>query len=212
MNQMKRYTNVFDRKEISAKEKQYLKIYSIDKVNSFCAIEENENIRNEQKDGSLAKNMYRSVWHYIGTKIGLSEAQVKKIYDKLKPEIGDIQYVFQQFKSERKEGFGDFATFYDWYAKQPRECFYCKTKEERIIPLFRKKLLKSAHPGWNTGGLQIERKDGKEYTESNCVLACLFCNNAKSDLISSKDFKKYIAKGFKAYLKSFYNRNREILQ
>lgn len=193
------------------KEEQYLKLYGMDRINSFEAIEKNEKINNEKKDGSVAKKTYKSISHYIGTKIGLNEAEAKKIHEKLKPEIAKIQYIFGQFTPERESGFGNFYNFYRWYIKQPRECFYCKTKEEIIAPLFIKGLLKSGHPGWGRGSLQIERKDGKDYIPSNCVLVCLFCNNAKSDLIASKDFKKYVAKGFGRYLKNFYKRNKPII-
>ncbi|MBF7047814.1 hypothetical protein IY804_06995 [Campylobacter volucris] len=49
--------------------------------------------------------------------------------------------------------------------------------------------------------MQIERLDpDKGYNEENCVLACCICNNAKSDMINTENFKKYFGK----HIKSFY--------
>lgn len=81
-------------------------------------------------------------------------------------------------------GFGDFKNFYNWYIGKEGKCFYCKTKENILIKLFKNKSFKSKHPGSSTGILQIDKINPKKnYSKENCVLACIFCNNAKTDLI-----------------------------
>lgn len=51
-----------------------------------------------------------------------------------------------------------------------------------------------------SGELQIERKDPDgDYCADNCEFACVICNNAKSDMISAEDFKKFFVPGIKEY-------------
>ena len=47
-----------------------------------------------------------------------------------------------------------------------------------------------------------ERKDPDgDYCADNCEFACVICNNAKSDMISAEDFKKFFVPGIKEYWK-----------
>ncbi|MDP4266387.1 MAG: hypothetical protein Q8880_03010 [Bacteroidota bacterium] len=54
--------------------------------------------------------------------------------------------------------------------------------------------------------LELERKntDTNIYNEENCIMACYFCNNHKSDIISAEDHKKYFAESIKNYLEDKY--------
>ena len=137
--------------------------------------------------------------------MGMSVIETKKLHKKLGSRIKEIQDVHARFTVERKNGFGDFKRFFQWYKSKPRKCFYCETKEEVTRELFEKGLLRSKKPAW-TGKLEVERKDGAEYSERNCVLCCPLCNNAKSDLISSSDFKSYISNGIREYQKALSNK------
>ncbi|AKD04307.1 hypothetical protein PKOR_15935 [Pontibacter korlensis] len=58
--------------------------------------------------------------------------------------------------------------------------------------------------------LELERKDAASnlYTAENCVLACYFCNNHKSDIISEEDHCQYFAPQIRVYLEAKY---RELL-
>jgi len=184
---------------MNSNEEKYLDIYCFERINDFPKIAARENIPEFE-----VRQTYKSIDHYIGAKIGLSEIETKKLHKKLEPEINKINKVFSSRfynQPKRKKGFGDFRNFYNWHQKQPKKCFYCETDEQLTLELFKKGFFKSKKPSWK-GRLEIERKDGEEYTPENCVLACLFCNNAKADLIKSDDFKEYIAKGFGNYLKT----------
>ena len=73
------------------------------------------------------------------------------------------------------------------YKRDGRRCHYCRIKEEDFIriwgPLY----------GDKTRGrkLEIERKDNqKDYSEENCVLACVICKDAKSDKFTDEEFRK----------------------
>ena len=106
-------------------------------------------------------------------------------------------------KKKDKFKFCDFTEFYDWYViqynKQDGKCYYCDSDEKEIEFLFSKKYFISKR--WKRGfHLEVERKDtiDNEYTKDNCVLACYFCNNDKSDILNEKDYFEYLEnrKGF----------------
>ncbi|MGM0530563.1 MAG: hypothetical protein ACQER7_04365 [Bacteroidota bacterium] len=70
-----------------------------------------------------------------------------------------------------------------------KECHYCKITEDRIENLCDKgKLFKKSTRGWS---LEIDRLDSNyEYTKNNCVKACYWCNNAKTDEFTEAEFLK----------------------
>lgn len=109
-------------------------------------------------------------------------------------------------------GFGNFRAFYEWYKKHSKDgkCEYCGTSKENL-----KRLLKSkddddeinfkkplyAKKTSFTAELQIEKKNPNQpYRPDNCVLACAFCNNAKSDWVSHDNFANFFAEPIKKFL------------
>ena len=130
-----------------------------------------------------------------------------------------IQNIHKRFNTKRdsqkkKENpvdvFGDdFESFFAWWCdKTPedgiRKCCYCKVDEDTVRAAFAKdekdKCVISSKKRSFSGELQIERKnpDG-DYCADNCDFACVICNNAKSDMISEDDFKKFFVPGIKEY-------------
>lgn len=94
-------------------------------------------------------------------------------------------------------GFASFYEFYKWYLKQYEKqsgcCYYCKTEESVLFELFKKKYTSVKRP--NRGKrLEVERRDSSlnKYTKDNCVLACYFCNNDKSDIFSESEYFEYL--------------------
>lgn len=71
---------------------------------------------------------------------------------------------------------------------EAKECSYCKLTIEEIYRLaVNKKLWKKNERGWK---MEIDRKNPNlEYTANNCVPACYWCNNAKTDEFSAKEFR-----------------------
>lgn len=115
-----------------------------------------------------------------------------------------------------KYGFETFANFYKWYQKQPakngeKHCVYCGTTETTLKQLFKEKANESERfkPLYSkkrsfTATLQIDRKNSDEgYNDSNCVLACTFCNNAKSDMIRERDIS-FFEKHFGEFVRKLY--------
>ncbi len=109
-----------------------------------------------------------------------------------------LRSLYDNKKNNKDYNLGDFFTFYKWYLKQESiqncKCYYCGTDEFKIRELVKSGLYKKSKQMTNRGRhLEIERKDSKnnDYSPQNCVLACYFCNNDKSDVITEDDYFKY---------------------
>jgi len=78
------------------------------------------------------------------------------------------------------------------YARDGKNCHYCKIKEGDFIPIWGKFYTKENSSKKGRGKrLELERKDNKKgYSEENCVLSCAICNNAKSNKFTCEEFKK----------------------
>ncbi|EPP1572774.1 hypothetical protein ACUMG2_000292 [Campylobacter lari] len=131
---------------------------------------------------------------------------VRKKY-KINKDIKDENEKFGAIDKIVEEKFKDMKNFAMWYekaylkieSKSKLKCHYCGIDEEKLKNLFENKLITSKKPSFNSS-LQIERLNpDKGYNEENCVLACCICNNAKSDMISTSDFKDYFSESIKKF-------------
>ena len=130
-----------------------------------------------------------------------------------------IQKIYERFSTKRNSQTkkekpvnvfdDDFETFLAWWCEKTpedgiRKCCYCGVDEDTVRAAFAKDekdecVISSKKPSFS-GELQIERKDPDgDYCDHNCEFACVICNNAKSDMISAKDFKEFFVPGIKAY-------------
>ena len=91
-----------------------------------------------------------------------------------------------------------------WYKNQLTEqnncCYYCEVNQDDIILLIERSIIKSKRFNKRGRNLEVERKEPDKYNKENCVLACYFCNNHKSDIINSDDFKKHFGKAQFEYI------------
>jgi hypothetical protein len=123
----------------------------------------------------------------------------KKI-DSERPDIlKEMRRIRQLYNNKQGEDFEftNFNEFYKWYLtqfeKQNGCCYYCKTEESVLTTLFEKKYASVKRP--NRGKhLEVERRDSdsNKYNKTNCVLACYFCNNDKSDIFSENEYFEYL--------------------
>ena len=99
-----------------------------------------------------------------------------------------------------KNGFFSFDDFKNWYNNQDKLCSYCKISEidcQKIVcsgiltsarfPINGKPARGKARGMW----LEVDRKDTQLYSSENCVLACYFCNNDKSDVFTFEQYKAF---------------------
>lgn len=107
-------------------------------------------------------------------------------------EISKKKGKFEQKLKEQGLSFSpdELYKLYEWWMKTPKNCHYCDIKEDEL------ELLRSIDGHINkrypTRGkvLEIDRKDSaKGYNISdNLVLACYWCNNAKTDTFTYEEF------------------------
>lgn len=110
-----------------------------------------------------------------------------------------LKMIRQKYTKNRKDGFKTFAHFYDWYKAQNQKCYYCGTMQGELEKLFDDELVSSSK---FNATLHIEQKIPKQgYNKDNCVLACALCNNAKSDMVNDKNFKRYFADSMRTFIK-----------
>lgn len=136
-----------------------------------------------------------------------SEKKLKKVvieWAKTQSNLKSLSETEIWNKYQNKEfGFGSFTKFYDWFMKQLKKqgdkCYYCKTHKSDLERTFRvkgepkeKQIQKPLYSTKFSAAFHIDRKIPKEpYSNTdNCVLACAFCNNMKSDMVKDADFFK----------------------
>lgn len=109
-----------------------------------------------------------------------------------------IRSLYDNKKKIEKFTWKGFPEFYHWYVEQERmqdcRCYYCKSEEHKIRGLVLSGFFGKSKQMKNRGRhLEIERKNSEvnDYSPDNCVLACYFCNNDKSDVISEEDYFQY---------------------
>lgn len=112
---------------------------------------------------------------------------VREISDKLK-EL-DKSELKEKFQADYVDQFEEVFPEQDFnQIASAEQCYYCELKEEDFEKLYdHHKIYKKAARGWK---LEMDRKSANyEYTKDNCVMACYWCNNAKTDEFDAKEFK-----------------------
>ncbi len=142
-------------------------------------------------------------------------SEVAKQIDSERPVIlKEMRRIRQLFNNKQGDDFefANFIEFYKWYLAQYEKqhgcCYYCKTKESVLTKLFDKKYTSVKRP--NRGKhLEVERRDSdsNKYNKYNCVLACYFCNNDKSDVFSEAEYFEYLKNR-----KQFFNKQLDSIK
>ena len=190
-------------------EKKYIELVAIERISTYNQIAEKENITEDEARKEWTRN--GGIDGYIAKKLGIDKKELKVLKENSiiiheKEEIDRIRK--NLFVGDRQVGFDkNFNKFYNWYITQKKKqnncCYYCKISENDLKELFDKRILKSKK---FTATFHIERLDSeKNYIAENMVFACSLCNNAKSDMISEKDFEDYFASPMYQYLQSKIN-------
>ena len=160
-------------------------------------------VKNLKEKFAIVKNRWDTQKHRTGFE------DVEKCKDCIK-EANEDDY------EKGKYGFKTFENFYKWYQRQytkngKKHCYYCGATEVELKQLFKEKNDESERnkPLYSkkrsfTATLQIDRQNPDDgYNDKNCVLACTFCNNAKSDMVKEKGLI-FFEKNFKKFVRKFY--------
>ncbi|MBL0765623.1 hypothetical protein [Marivirga atlantica] len=115
------------------------------------------------------------------------EREVDQIYhtiEKLRSELDEVKYL-----NLYRESFGKILSE-EQYNKliKNEKCFYCELEKKDFGELYENHLIrKKANRGFN---FEIDRKNpNEEYHYDNLVMACYWCNNAKTDEFTAEEFK-----------------------
>ena len=82
--------------------------------------------------------------------------------------------------------------FEKWYGvdSKDRQCEYCLIRESEIKDLINQGKIYTKRLTTRRRTMEVDRKDPKgHYQINNLVMSCYWCNNAKTDEFSPKDFK-----------------------
>jgi 5-methylcytosine-specific restriction endonuclease McrA len=133
--------------------------------------------------------------------------------------LDELIAVRKNYKKEKHSQFdGSFKDANElafWYLeqfkKQDGKCCYCDSSIVIIKKLIDHKLLgvrRVKGEGVRGPKLEIERIDSIEniYKPENCLLACYYCNNDKSNVFTSKDYKDFIAPSKKQYFDHLFKK------
>ncbi|MCR9155235.1 MAG: hypothetical protein NXI09_14090 [Bacteroidetes bacterium] len=131
-------------------------------------------------------------WQYEGDyllqgvkSIKVVHQAVQELKSQLKAEIASAREAY----IDNFESVFPRTQFDDLFAERDKaHCHYCDISSAQIEQLANeKKLNKKNERGWQ---LELDRKrPNEEYTPDNCVWACYWCNNAKSDEFTAKEFR-----------------------
>jgi hypothetical protein len=115
--------------------------------------------------------------------------------------------LFYSFKNRGKRCFKK-QEFINWYENQENnDCYYCGIEIKTLRTLVLKGIIDSKRFfsysyttkkgnkkfGTRCKNFEVDRKiqDGS-YSTENCVIACYFCNNDKSDIFTDVEYKIFI--------------------
>lgn len=126
----------------------------------------------------------------------VSKLMLNKQYMLSKTNLKKHRDIFKALKEVYREEFNKIfpKDEFDNLLKK-NECSYCGITIEAIEELGKKGKLNNKRSDTRGYSLEIDRKlPNLEYSSENCCMSCYWCNNAKTDEFSPKEFKP-IAKG-----------------
>ena len=177
--------------KLSKLEKEYLDLVDKQVLLSWASIAK---WCNESEEELI--NKYKTIENYIAVRFG---------EPKEKEHIKECLELKDRYR-EKIKSFKSLVEFCEWYFSKGQKCYYCGITQDKLDKLFdgskgRAKIPAKKH----TARLQIERKDPDAgYNAKNCELACSLCNNAKSDMISAENYKKFFGEKMGEFLESLY--------
>lgn len=145
--------------------------------------------------------LYQKAWHLTGKCVLTENGPPMDLIDNLIEQWSNSQTELKlelqrQYKILFTTDYFPFGEFEKIYDPDPsrRICHYCKISDAEIKKLrSRGKIYSKVQRGYT---MEIDRlMPNHEYSKKNCVLACYWCNNAKTDEFTSKEFEDNVGPG-----------------
>lgn len=174
--------------------KSYLDIFLI------CMYIKDKNLKN-----SITEDSFQS-FHYNHPDIpkAIKAYQKSKDTDKfLDAKIKDLDEAIDKWTKNNKVLIADFRKIFhknkfisynsikEFYGddNHNRECHYCHITEKDIDTLIEKGKIITKRLSTRGRSMEVDQKDtNKGYEKGNIVLCCYWCNNAKTDEFTEKEF------------------------
>lgn len=135
----------------------------------------------------------------IESTLRITRQQTRELWQKMIQERDAVNKLKQLY---RRKGFTgvSFSEFYFLYSGYEPRCCYCGITEEEIKQLFDRQLVRTKRSNTRGRSLELERVNPNEQYDNleNLKLACYWCNNAKSDEFTDREFIKIAAEIGKA--------------
>ncbi|MGB0237770.1 MAG: hypothetical protein ACPG4B_04840 [Cycloclasticus sp.] len=144
----------------------------------------------EQKTFLDLKIVKQKKYADIEQEMGVSRKQLTKWWRELKDVREPLSIIRKIWKNKCSQI--GFWQFHQWVTETDRKCHYCGINEEQIKYLIQERKIHTKRLPTRGRTLEIERLEpNKPYDEiSNLVYSCYWCNNAKTDEFSEKEFKQ----------------------
>ena len=134
-------------------------------------------------------NLYSAEYWQLPRNSRINGLLIDDIYNKLKALRAENKERLKQLEDYYVKSFKNIFPEEEFeLLLSAKRCHYCDISIEDLTKLSEKKRLYSKNErGWS---LEIDRRNSNyEYTPDNCVMACYWCNNAKTDEFTEKEFK-----------------------
>ena len=181
-----------------SKNDRYFKLCYTERIHEFSKIDEYK-----KWTVGTARTKYKSLAEFYQTELEISKEELNHLKTDFK-RFNDLYSRY--FNEQRKELFEKPKALLIWYDKHKESCNYCRITQSqlhRIVESRNGKLTLNQKTKRSKGTLEIEKLDPNiGYTFDNSVLSCPFCNNAKSNLISEDDWRKFFVPTMKNYFDS----------
>lgn len=151
--------------------------------------------------------MYNKAWQLgVDDKLTEDNLTISEIDEKIEKWTKEnkefIKEIFNEYRILFITDYFPFSQFEELYPKNPEDriCTYCRITDKDIEMLDNNgKIYTKRTRGFS---MEIDRiEPNKEYSPDNCVLACYWCNNAKSDEFTLDEFIDHIGPGIQSVWK-----------
>ena len=181
---------------------EYFKLRYTKRIYEFSKIDQLK-----KWESGKAKSTFKTIDEFYQQELNISKERLTELRD----EFSEFNKLYTRyFNEQRQELFINSSELLKWYNDQKGSCNYCAITQEELLKIVKNRdgnLTLNNKTKRSKGTLEIEKLNSSEgYTFKNSVLACPFCNNAKSNLISEKDWREFFKPAMQQYHKKLLSR------
>ncbi|MCG2703765.1 MAG: hypothetical protein L6366_05285 [Candidatus Omnitrophica bacterium] len=149
--------------------------------------------------GGNLETEYKEVYQNMGARRERNKKIESWLNDKRNSEkLRNLKEIFKR-SFEKTLSWDKFKNKYGEDSSRERCCFYCEIKETQIEEMFNEGKINTKRIYSRGMKMEVERKNPLVgYINGNIELCCYWCNNAKSDEFTEKEFSTHMQKGIKA--------------